>query len=300
MLFPFLSSRRLCSSTRRWRRVYVTILACLLLLCSPSSPLVLGNGSAYAAGIRLSPPKATPNLYNPRVGTQSLNHPYAPAPPGPEKPHAPQPISHQPALSMQAATVDLQVGQAAHFLGSDGHLELTIPSNAISANDLTQAGGKLTLHISQIAPASGSNAGGSGHLSLGTYLFQLVDAHGNLVNHGLRQPVTAAYHYTKPETALNLSHVYTILNGARPQTAGVIHPSNGATVDSTFGAPQTQAVKIDTAHQALVASPSLATPSSSMSWNSDASISTFGKPDLFNVDLNAGSLSASYPIDLPS
>ncbi len=284
-----------------WRTIILAFLIASFILCGPQSPLAMGMGSSPAlASIRPTPPQTTPNLFDPRAGTQSLNRVYTPAPPGPEKPHTPQSIIRKPPMSMKDGSVDLRAGQAAHFLGSDGHLELTIPANAITASDLAQAGGRLTLRITQIAPASGSNAGGSGHLSLGTYLFQLVDAHGNLVNHGLRQPVTAMYHYTKAEKALNLAHAYTILNGAIPQGAGLVSPGNGTAVASTFGSPQTQPVKIDTVNQALIVSPSLATPSSSMSWNSDASISTFGKPDLFNVDLNAGSLSAGYPIDLPS
>ncbi len=37
-----------------------------------------------------------------------------------------------------------------------------------------------------------------------------------------------------------------------------------------------------------------------MSWNTDAPVAVFGKPDPFNVDLSAGSLTSTMPIDVPS
>jgi len=160
---------------------------------------------------------------NPQTGAQSHSRGYTPAPMGHQPPHAPQIIVHNQKMSMQPATVDLKAGQAAQFLGSDGHLEVRIPANAITAADLTQAGGKLSLRITQIAPGSGSNAGGSGRISFGTYLLQLVDASGTVLAHGLWAPVTAIYHFDKKEGVLNLGHAYVVLNGAHSQ--GVVSAS---------------------------------------------------------------------------
>ena len=186
------------------------------------------------------------------------------------------------------------------MLGSDGHLEVRIPATAITANDLAQAGGKLSLRISQIAPGSGSNAGGSGHLSFGTYLLQLVDAKGNVLSHGLRAPITALYHFSTKEGVLNLGHAYAVLNGTRSQGVASAPLAKGVAVNSTFGPLTSSPVTLDLKQHTMTVTPSLGTPSTSLSWQSDASIASFGKPDPFAADLNAGALTASYPIDVPA
>lgn len=185
-------------SRSRWRAVLIGLFVALVLLVGQNSPLTFGMGSipAHAASVAV-PPSFKPNRMNPQTGAQSHSRGYTPAPMGNQPPHAPQIIARNQKMSMQPATVDLKAGQAAQFLGSDGHLEVRIPANAITAADLTQAGGKLRLRITQIAPGSGSNAGGSGRISFGTYLLQLVDATGTVLAHGLRAPVTAIYHFDK-------------------------------------------------------------------------------------------------------
>ena len=70
--------------------------------------------------------------------------------------------------------------------------------------------------------------------------------------------------------------------------------------NSHFGAPSSQAATLDTTSQTLVAPLTLLTPSGTMSFNTDTPVATFGKPDPFNVDLNAGALTSSMPIDVPS
>src|SRR5579883_1661997 len=219
---------------------------------------------------------------------------------GNQPPHAPQIIARNQKMSMQPATVDLKAGQAVQFVGSDGHLEVRIPANAITAADLAQAGGKLRLRITQIAPGSGSNAGGSGRISFGTYLLQLVDATGTVLTHGLRAPVTAIYHFTKKEGVLNLGHAYVVLNGARSQGVVSATLAQEMTLNSTFGALSSSPVTLDPVQHTMTVNPSLNTPSTSLSFQSDASIGAFGKPDPFSADLNAGALTASYPIDVPA
>ena len=95
---------------------------------------------------------------------------------------------------MSAATLTLGPISAVHFVGSDGGLQVDVPTGAITSSDIAAAGGRLGLLIRQIAPASGGNAGGSGHVTLGTFLFQVVDAAGRLASVGLGQPVTLSFH----------------------------------------------------------------------------------------------------------
>lgn len=293
-----------------------------------------GQSSAYAATVaqQLVHPNA-PNKYNSQAGTTSKNQPYKPAPQGNEPAHAPVPIQRNVPMPMQDQDVDLQAGKATTVLGNDGRLELDVPANAVTASDVAQAGGKLRLHVTQTAPGSGSNAGGSGHFSLGTYLIQLVDAHGKLMSTGLHQPVTAKYHYSKYEKYLDLEHAYVIVNGSavkgsyvsdgprRPfdqqfqgqrrsflpsggksgnQPGEVPDTAQGPSVDQNSDNAQVEATSLDLNENVLSASPMLSDPSTSMTFGGDASIGYFGKPDPFNVDTSAGSLSAQYAIDVPA
>lgn len=168
---------------RRKRRVFVLAagLGLLLVMLNLVSGQFAGT-VAYAqpvpATIQLKGSPSTPNTAWPNAGAQSLTRTQQVSAPGSAKPGTPQTITHNTKMAMNAGSVDLQVGKAVSFLGSDGRLELQIPAGAITAQDLQAAGGKSTAQVTQIAPASGSNAGGSGSFSLGTYLVQSVDAHG--------------------------------------------------------------------------------------------------------------------------
>jgi RHS repeat-associated protein len=203
---------------------------------------------------------------------------------------------------MKAGSVTLSATQATRFVGSDGRLELVIPAKAITSQDLVDAGGTITLRVTQVAPASGSNAGGP--ISLGVYLVQLVDAKGSLLSHGLRVPITVLYHFQKGEQGLRLERAHFLLNGAistqAAQALGVIQPATTKGLAGTMGAPQVQSSRLDTRAQTLTVTASLSTPSSSLSWNSDAPLASFGKPDPFTTDLSAGGLTSSYPITVPA
>lgn len=61
-----------------------------------------------------------------------------------------------------------------------------------------------------------------------------------------------------------------------------------------------QTSRLDPQALTLSLTPQISTPSTSLSWNSDAPISSFGKPDPFSTDLSAGGLTASEPIDVPA
>ena len=87
-------------------------------------------------------------------------------------------------------------------------------------------------------------------LSLGTYLFQLVDANGVLVNHGLHAPERDVP-LQQSEAALNLDHAYIVENGPRPAQGSINVASMKANVAlaSTFGALSSQAVQLNTAQR---------------------------------------------------
>lgn len=212
-------------------------------------------------------------------------------------------------MPMKAGAVDLQITQSTRFLGSDGRLELLIPAGAITTQDLAAAGGTITARVMQVAPASGSPAGGSGEISLGTYLVQLVDAHGVLLPHGLRKPLTARYHLQAHELGLGLDHAYVLLNSALSddllKAQGAVQPAattgtSRPSLASTLGTRQKQPTKLDTNAKTLTVTPLASTPSTSMSFDSDSPIATFGKPDPTSVDLSSGALSYNEPIDLPA
>lgn len=230
---------------------------------------------------------------------------YHPGAPGSARPGTPQTIMHgfHMPMPMKAGSVDLQVNQVTSFVGSDKRLELLIPAGAMTTQDLAQAGGKITLRVTQVAPASGSNAGGSGDISLGTYMIQLLDAHGALLTHGLLQSVTAKYHIHTNELGLGLDHAYALLNGTVSASAtrlqGVVQPAAGKTLVSTMGARQAQPSRLDTRAQTLTVTPLISTPSTSLSWNSDTPIASFGNPDPFSTDLSAGGLTSSQSIHVP-
>lgn len=204
---------------------------------------------------------------------------------------------------MKAASVFVQADTTTTFTGSDNRLTLQIPPGAVTPQDLKDAGGTISAKVTQIAPASGSNAGGSGELSLGTYLVQLVDARGNLLSHGLRKPVTARYHMQKGEQSLYLDHAYVTINGSLSEGVtklqGVVSPTAGKTLASTLGALQSTSTHLDTSTKTLTATVPLATPSSSMSWDSDSPIATFGKPNPTSVNISTGSLSYDEPLSIP-
>jgi hypothetical protein len=268
-----------------------------------SIPQVYAATATSAILLKGSPSK--PNRVNPTSGSTSKTRLYHPGAPGSAMPGTPQTIMHgfHMPMPMKSGSVDLQVNQVTSFVGSDKRLELLIPAGAITTQDLAQAGGKITLRVTQVAPASGSNAGGSGDISLGIFVIQLLDAHGALLTHGLRLPVTAKYHIHTNELGLGLDHAYALLNGTVSASAtrlpGMIQPAAGKTLASTMGARQAQPSRLDTRAQTLTVTPQISTPSTSLSWNSDTPIASFGNPDPFSTDLSAGGLTSSQSIHVP-
>jgi hypothetical protein len=257
--------------------------------------------------------------------------PVLPPPANTKTPPA-QKLLHTQPPAMQPGTLALSPTAAAQFLGSDGLLEVDVPSGAVTADDVAAPGGAHSLRISQIAPASGSIAGGSGLISFGMYLVQVVDARGYLSTHGLRQPATFKLHVaenSKPNSALDLVHAFVTQNGSLPEgvTGAPAAPSSsssstpsaarasasgqrpsamGAAVAGIatggtikLGAMRSLTPTVDTTHGVLTLPLTLGNPSTSITWNTYAPVASFGNPDPFNVELSSGSLTGSFPVDLP-
>lgn len=290
--------------TKRPSRIFFcsTCLGLLLLFLNLVSGIISTPIASAAPAVPLKGSPSTPNKMQPTSGSTSLTHAYTPGAMGTQKLSTPQTIMHNFQMSMKAGSVDLQANQATHFLGSDGRLELQIPAGAISVWNLAQAGGKITMRVTQIAPASGSNAGAD--ISLGTYLIQLQDAQGALLTYGLLKPLTAIYHLQTNELSLGLDHAYALFNGSLSagvtKIVGTLQPATGISLASTLGTPQQQHSVLSTKAQTLTVTPLISTPSTSLSWNSDAPLASFGKPDPFSTDLSAGGLTAGEPIDVPA
>ena len=220
-----------------WRRLRQTLapwLLALVLLVGPNSPLALANpsrvmppaqGTAQSAGSAPRGTTSTPNTFGaylkqlhataaqPRhIAQASAGGPVVKA--GTTK--APTPLQRPFRPSMQTGTMSLTPGQAAHFTSSDGALQISVPAGAVSTADVAAAGGALALRIDQVAPSSGATAGGSGEISLGMYLVQVVTAQGTRAPFGLRQPITVTLTYGKRELAANLDHSFLVVDGPRP------------------------------------------------------------------------------------
>ena len=323
----------------------VLALVTLLLGSGLASFAEAGAGAApvaFAQGIAASQGK--PNLFNPKTSPALKSVSPQPAfgrgKTANAKAGPPQSLRRNNVTTMRPALIPLtSATQATTFLSNDKRLEVDVPAGAVSASDLAAASGSGGLHlqVTQVAPASGSNAGGSGLVSFGTYLLQLVNGQGVLVSHGLRQPVTLTLHYAADDnrgsSALDLRHSVVLFNGSLPSgttLAPITAPTAAATpatvnghpvpqttsqatpkstavsappatrASSHFGPASTKSASLDTKSQTLTVQALISTPSTSMSWNTDSPVSAFGKPDPYNVQLSAGALTAGYPITLPS
>jgi RHS repeat-associated protein len=302
-------------SLRRVRQLAVS----LVLVAT----LIVGWNGSYVAAAPLPHPHAPaaqgkPNHVNPTRGTKSTLHFL---PPNSKLPSS-KPFSQRPAMShgfiptMKADTLPIDPTQNTQFLGSDGRLEVDVPAGAVTAADVSAAGGALSLQVSEVAPPSGSNAGGA--ISLGTYEIDVVDATGAIVSqfaNGLRKPWTLELHFSGKDTTVDLTNAFVTINAAHPKTSANVGPysSLATTFDSTNNILQAQVA----ANPALVtpaaagsATPSVqktaqltaaaqSTPPNLYIFNTYASVAKFGSPDPLNADLTAGSLTEGIQLDVP-
>ena len=222
---------------------------------------------------------------------------------------------------MVPAAFAISPNAASHFVSNDKVLTIDVPAGSISDADKAADGGKTSLLVRQVNPASGSSAGGSGHVSFGTFLVQVVDASGHLSGHGLHLPLKFTLTYGKG-TAVDLAHAYSVINGPIPSwvnldPSSVLAPSSspsisptgsggrGAVISSTaklqssFGPLSTAPVSVDAPSRSLIGRFALSGSSGAYSWGTFSSVATFGKPDPTEVQLSSGALTTSYPIDVP-
>ena len=299
-----------------WLRTHARLALLLLLVASGIlGPLAQNAGTLFptaaAHGLNASAAQAKPAPFDPHASATSVNH---------KPPHTlttvdratdtPAPMSPLSGITMPQGLLPLAPDAAATFLGQDKRFEVDAPAGAITAADQAAAGGALQLAIRQVAPASGSSAGGSGLVSFGGYLVQVVDGNGVLVNQGLRKPITLKMHLPTAASALDLGHAFAVFNSSPPvgvssAPTSAITPDtrSGASVSDTIpglGPYSSQSATYDPAQQALATSYTLSSPSALMSFDSDSPVASFGHPDPFNVDLNAGGLTTSIPLDIPS
>jgi hypothetical protein len=272
----------------------------------------VGPASALAAGS-----SGHPNRFDPSRAARSVNHLPAP-PPAPSGPRPPASGPRIPTVPMEPALVPLDPVLGGHFTGSDGALELTVPGGAVTGADVKAGGGGLSLLVRQVLPASGSNAGGSGHYTFGTWLMQVVDANGRPAARGLRQPLAVTVHQSRRAGALDLAHVRMTVNPPLPSwvnldpTSTPVTPASGArqaapppasggsAPKAALGAYSRQTARLDATATTLSASLPAASPNTAASFDTDAPVATFGKPDPFETDLSAGALSAGTKLDLPA
>jgi hypothetical protein len=179
-----------------------------------TSPLV----AAAAAS-----PSGHPNRANPLAGTTSA----AGAAPKTAAPN-PKPASllaaqaPPPSVPMAPASLAL-TPSGGTLVGSDGLFEVDVPAGAVTSADLSASGGGMSLLARQVLPGSGGSAGGSGIVTYGLYLIQVLDAKGQLTSRSLHSPLTVKLHVAV------LDPTRTLL-GAEPGAAAMVrrHPDLGA------------------------------------------------------------------------
>lgn len=324
-----MSSRPWGHSHARARRLRTLLLAISLILAasvssSPAAPVKVAL--AASSSVR-------PNLFDPTTQAQSINRPPAQtataytqvtqSPPG-------SPMGCKiGALPMQPATISLSATVPSHFVSNDGSLTVDIPAGAISTDQIGVDGGSASLLVRQILPASGSNAGGSGHFSFGTYMLQVIDAKGQLATHGLSLPTTLTFHYANRFEGANVMNAYAVLNPSlppcvNPDPTSVAIPSptqassarlasavagqprsgpgasSAAMLAASIGKTASPGTTIDSSNGTFTTVAPLNSPTNSMSWGTNSAIATFGKPNPFEVNLSGAALTAGYPIDVPA
>ncbi|HSR25301.1 MAG TPA: hypothetical protein VLW53_17230, partial [Candidatus Eisenbacteria bacterium] len=218
-------------------------------------------------------------------------------------------------------TVPLDPSRPVQVASGDQALELDVPAGAVSAVDVSAAGGSMSLLVRQVVPASGGSGGGSGVVTFGTFLVQVLDAKGHLARQGLRQPLGVKLHVPGRAGALDLGHAVAVVNAplppgvsldpaATPQLAGPASSpasaTTGGTASSTtspnhgLGRMTRTPATVDPTAGTLSTSAAATNSSTTVSFASVAPVATFGAPDLAEVSLNAGGLRLQDPLDLPA
>ena len=296
----------------------------VLSLCT----FVLQGATPAMAGVAHGRSSPAPNRFDPTSRASSVRPALAAAPkPAASRAAVPLHPGHR-AHTMQPATLPLDPSRPGQLTSGDSALELDVPAGAVSARDVAAAGGQMSLLLRQVMPASGASAGGSGHFTFGTFLVQVLDSRGQQAKQGLRQPLTFKLHYGGRGGALDVSHATAIINPplppwfdpnpaaagaagapaavtAAPQTTGLVA---GAPLETapptasarTLGPISSQKLTADAASGTLATSVAGVAAATSISFNSNVSVATFGAPDLAETNPSAGALMLQEPLQLPA
>lgn len=185
-------------------------------------------------------------------------------------------------VTMKPQALLLSAIASSHLLGSDKRLEVTVPAGAVTPALLAKAGGVLYLHVSQLmGPSGGSN---SGQVLLGAYSFTLVGAQGQTMNAALAKPLQVSLHLTGWRGAgFDLLRTQLVIppkaRGAKPVVIKTAYNSKNQTLDAIM--------------------PFTASPFNSF-WNTDAPNAQVSQQSDATVNLPAGDMEYSYPINVPS
>jgi RHS repeat-associated protein len=302
------------------------VLTILLLFTTITSGLII-----VPQVLRQQPNAGTPHYAGPNDGSNSTTH--LPPPPSAQGWTAPE----KPGTIIRAGTgpkvlgsVKLSATAATSFTTSDGSMDVTIPAGAITQAEVAAAGGAVQIQLTQVAPATGGNAGGMGSVSFGSYLLELQDAKGNGYLRGLHLAPIATLHYGAKNSAIDLSQAFTILNGALPQSFNAAFPAKqvtlgplshgavrhdmaahtlqtdltplvpgqaGAATTSVGAAPLRQQVGSSSASAAQALA--LSTPSTTLTWMSPGSVPVFNRPAIRLDGLPTGGLQDEISPDIP-
>jgi hypothetical protein len=142
------------SAFRRPLRIAVLSLVAALFMGSTVALVPLSAVIANAANN-----SSTPNRFDPVSQAASINRPSnQPASSNPGS-STPAPFSKNVSFLMKPTQVVLDATKGSHFISSDGVLEVDVPPGAITSAEVAGDGGRSSLLVRQIMPASGSNAG---------------------------------------------------------------------------------------------------------------------------------------------
>src|SRR5215831_9751706 len=299
--------------------------------------LVLSFGTfaaqkAYAAPAGLARPagSATPNRFDPTSRATSVKPAPATTPaPAARRTAGPRHPARFAGAGGQPATLLLDPSKPGHLASSDAALELDVPAGAVSAADVSAAGGQMPLMVRRVLPASGGSAGGSGHFTFGTFLVQVLDSRGQLAKQGLRRPLSLKLHYGAHAGALDVSHATAVVNQPLPAwfdpdpaaLTGIAagSPAAGLAVSAPTmglvpGAPlgtapaaarklgpsSTQRLTLDAGTQMLSMGALNVAAAAAVTFNSSVPVATFGAPDVSETNLSAGALILRQPLQLPA
>jgi RHS repeat-associated protein len=291
----------------------------LALVASLLSFAFAGAVPAMGAAPRSTAVTAVPNRLDPTSRATSVTGAPAPRPvtgvakrtgPG----HA-QPVS---TAAVQPSTAALDPAKASHVATADGALEVDVAAGAVSAGEMSAAGGAMSLLVRRVAPAAGGTAGGSGVFTFGTFLVQVLDSRGRLAGQGLRQPVGYRLHFGRQTGAVDVTGTVAVINRPLPPwfdpdpavaanpvsmpRAGSARASAGAATAPARGlGPVTrQRTAVDLPAQTLSVSARTSAASASVSFDTAAPVASFGGPDRFETNYSAGALTQDLPFALPA